>query len=452
METLGRGEAFFAPFLCAGKESTMSRPWTFLLPACLNPALILPPSLCGRGDEARYLVNCIVRGCVSGKADAEGFVRLRSELLRKFVNWRALKPVIDALEACGVISIDHSYSKGGASKGYRLGPDYVGDTLIHVMPTKSTIIKAVAASQERWEQEQARRCRGLEIYSQMNEIQHRCLTVCMEEALSILPILEAEARCVQAALLGNIQAGCMTNSVGKTGRWFNGLSNVSRKLRHCLRIDGQTLVAIDLTSCQPALLAYLAESSYVPTFGIESVATYKHVALTRRCPLAGAGAHAARGLVVPAELARFRAMACDGPLYDWLALASGLLRADAKREFLVAILSPKRIYPCACRSVMEREFPSLMKFIKHVNRDDHGELIRTLQRLESWLVIENVAPKLVGKCNFVPLHDAIYCKRSDLDLVRAAFEETFEEIQFQIAMKEERCGTARMPALAGVIA
>ena len=66
-------------------------------------------------------------------------------------------------------------------------------------------------------------------------------------------------------------------------------------------------------------------------------------------------------------------------------------------------------------------FPSIYQYVRWLNRHDHGELIRHLQRLESWLVIENVAPKLVGKVPFVTLHDAIYSRVGDIPLFGMPF-------------------------------
>ena len=62
-------------------------------------------------------------------------------------------------------------------------------------------------------------------------------------------------------------------------------------------------------------------------------------------------------------------------------------------------------------------FPTVLRIIRAVNRDDHGELIRLLQRAESWLVIDEVAPRLLGKVRVVTLHDSIYSKRRDASKV-----------------------------------
>ena len=75
--------------------------------------------------------------------------------------------------------------------------------------------------------------------------------------------------------------------------------------------------------------------------------------------------------------------------------------------------------------------------MRWINQRDHAELIRALQRLESWLVVENVAPRLVGRFPIVTLHDAIYARTGDLPAVVDAFGETFEELGVQLRVKME---------------
>lgn len=75
-----------------------------------------------------------------------------------------------------------------------------------------------------------------------------------------------------------------------------------------------------------------------------------------------------------------------------------------------------------------------------VNRHDHGELIRHLQRLESWLVIENVAPRLIGALPCITLHNAIYSTMQSLPAVEEAFAETFDELGIRLRVKTEAAG------------
>lgn len=73
--------------------------------------------------------------------------------------------------------------------------------------------------------------------------------------------------------------------------------------------------------------------------------------------------------------------------------ATGLERDAVKLKFLRDVLAKKGRYPSEVEAAFGRAFPNVYRVIRQVNRHDHGELIRLLQRAESWLVIEQVAPR-----------------------------------------------------------
>jgi hypothetical protein len=108
------------------------------------------------------------------------------------------------------------------------------------------------------------------------------------------------------------------------------------------------------------------------------------------------------------------------------------------------VLAKKGNYPAReVESAFRKAFPSILRFVRWVNREDHGNLIRLLQRLEAWLVIEQVAPRLVKRCPIVTLHDVVFCRAGDLALVESAFHETFEEVGFAMKLKSEHWGPSR---------
>ena len=122
---------------------------------------------------------------------------------------------------------------------------------------------------------------------------------------------------------------------------------------------------------------------------------------------------------------------------------TGLDRESVKLGFLRDVLAKKGRYPSVVENAFRLEFPAVYQFIRTVNRNDHGELIRRLQRLESWLVIEQVAPRLVGRVPVVTLHDAIFSTRQSVSLVETGFREVFDAIGCRLALKCE--GADRLP-------
>ena len=131
----------------------------------------------------------------------------------------------------------------------------------------------------------------------------------------------------------------------------------------------------------------------------------------------------------------FRSLVLDGRLYEFLMQRTGLSRDAVKLALLRDVLAKRGRYPSAVEDVFRREFPEVYAFVRRANRQDHAELIRRLQRRESWLVIENVAPRLVGKVPVVSLHDAIFSPTDKLDVVEAAFDEVFDSLGFRMSVK-----------------
>jgi hypothetical protein len=124
-------------------------------------------------------------------------------------------------------------------------------------------------------------------------------------------------------------------------------------------------------------------------------------------------------------------------LYEFLTQRTGLSRDAVKLALLRDVLAKRGRYPSRVEGVFRREFPEVYRFVRMVNRNDHAELIRRLQRRESWLVVENVAPRLVGRVPVVTLHDAVFSPTDDVGAVLGAFEETFQALGFRLAVKAE---------------
>jgi hypothetical protein len=331
---------------------------------------------------------------------------------------------------------------GRQSTGYCLTDRYLADHHVRCFPVVPQVVMRFARLEAFHAREQAKR--RLPIHDALNAMQYEHLTVHQDQAEAILDVMPIKSFICQDVLVSNLVRRQLTNSVGRTGRYFNGLTGVARGLRIALRLAGEHLANVDVTCAQPGLLALLMQLSLTPPCGLKGVSPYKYSWLDGL----PSQVRALRCAGLPAagpDVASFRAAVCEQDLYALLADATGLERGVVKRRFLVDVLAPRLAYPSPVRAAFRLLFPSVAEFIEYVNRDDHAELIRLLQRLEAWLVVETVAPKLVNLCPIVTLHDAIFCRASDLPVVRHAFEETFEEIDFTLRLKNE-CPDL-MPAL-----
>ena len=227
--------------------------------------------------------------------------------------------------------------------------------------------------------------------------------------------------------------------MGSTRRVFNSITGLKRELRSALRIDGEPLGSVDIRCAEPALLAIILTQNTPPSCG-KTALTYKHGVPGGPGSLPSLPAPSLAPLVpslASPDVADFCGLASAGCLYERLVLLSGLDRPTVKLSFLRDVLAKRGRYPSAVEDAFRADFPTVHRAIRHVNRDDHGELIRLLQRMEAWLVVETVSPRLVGHVPTITLHDAIYSTGDGLPAVETAFLETFEAIGCRLALKVE---------------
>ncbi len=131
----------------------------------------------------------------------------------------------------------------------------------------------------------------------------------------------------------------------------------------------------------------------------------------------------------PAEGFRaYQQAVTEGDLYELLIAETGLSRKEIKVGLLRDVFGKRGRYPSDIERAFRRRFPGVWTFIRRFNRDDHGALLRELQRVESDLVIHGVGQRLkqLGIRGCVSLHDAVYCARDDIRMVERAFR---DEIQ-----------------------
>jgi hypothetical protein len=263
------------------------------------------------------------------------------------------------------------------------------------------------------------------------------------EKEGFLDTLPEHARLCQDVLVGDLRRRALRFSVGSTGRVFNAITGLKRELRETVRLAGEPMGSVDLCCAQPALLA-VEVLREIPTNGLKDRATYKRTGPDSRCvayALSPAFVASASG-----DASLYQALVLGGSLYDFLVERTGLSRNAVKRAVLRDVLAKKGPYPSVVEDVFRRAFPEVYSFIRRVNRNDHAELIRRLQRRESWLVIENVAPRLIGRIPVVTLHDAIFSRAADVCDVLGAFEEAFQTLGFRLSVKAKAVGKASAEA------
>lgn len=397
--------------------------YEFILPRSFQPADYLPLRLATRADDARWLVSTIVRKTANRDTDPWGCVRLHNDVLRRVLEKNTIAMIVKALEAGGAIETA-PYFVGVKAKGYRLASRFLGDRCVHVHATDVRLIERLDAERKRTQADA--RSRWLPIHYDLDD-QQQAVSV-TTDADDILLGLPDHTRLCQDVLLQNIRRRQLPFSVSTTGRVFNAITGLKRELRSVLRLAGEPMGSVDIRCAQPTLLAMMMTAEFPPN-GPKWRETYKHTLPVLPAP--------ALSLLPCSDASWFSKLASDGSLYEMLMADTGLGRDVVKLALLRDVLAKRGRYPSVVESAFREAFPNVLRIIRTVNRHDHGELIRLLQRAESWLVVETVAPRLLKQIPAVTLHDAIFARTDGVEVVEETFRDVFEEIGFQFSLKLE---------------
>lgn len=393
----------------------------YLLPSDFDAAAIVGPL---KADAARWLVSTILHKLAVRDVDARRFAILSSTILERVMG-HGYATIVRALVDAGVL-LRSPYHEG-RSFGYRLADEYLAGMQRLVTVTNPVIRDRLQRERERHDAEQAER--RLPIHDALDEAQ-QALTV-LPAAHDAVELLPRESRLCQRVHVDRLERGELPLTISTTQRLFNGLSGVKSGLREHVRLDGEPIGCVDIRNSQPALLGNLVAHG----FPLEWVKRCSSIKIHRwtSAPPPSLSAFPSPALA----FAPFASVAASGILYDELAEAFGGDRKFVKKRFLVDVLAKKGTYRSKVEDEFRFRFPEAWETIQKINGSSHCNLIRLLQRLEAWLVIERIAPKLVERLPIVTLHDAIYAAVHDLGQVEDAFRETLEEVGWQLALKVE---------------
>lgn len=147
--------------------------------------------------------------------------------------------------------------------------------------------------------------------------------------------------------------------------------------------------------------------------------------------------------LLPPDVQRFTTLVLDGLLYDHLMKVIGATDRKAfKQELFRTILygDPKQryVYDSRLYALFGREFPTVLRFIDWLKRDQYQNLAREMQRRESAYIFGQVAERL--RLNhpavpFVTIHDNLLTVPEHLETVRQTMVREFERLGIRPALK-----------------
>lgn len=226
------------------------------------------------------------------------------------------------------------------------------------------------------------------------------------------------------------------------GRLHSTFTGLPKKIRSQITIDDKPTIETDIANCQPLILGIQTTHYNQPT-------TTTHTRPTHQPPTPDP--HTICG-----ALSDYLFLCGNGQLYDYLLDKCGgltlwdtlpqqfrhqyaqnrpLTRSDIKGQFIVMMFAPvETTQRMAIFEVVAKEFPEIADYVIHAKRSEYQELARQCQRLESQLMIDVVASKLVSRLPVVTVHDSIISEESSAPFVASTIRESF--YPFNVTIKQ----------------
>lgn len=339
-------------------------------------------------------------------ANGREFININSAKLRSQITNKAYDAACEYFKDS--IEIDHSYSAGISSKGYRWKSEYRQKRTVRHSFKCPHFIRHLDRYENNIRRDYSDRAVDLDLV--LREVS---LPIDIEQLVSNIPSKsgvkdENHRRNVIRASCLDIQQGRrgLISKSETTGRVYCNINNLSKYVRPHLQLYGESVVEIDLASSQPYFLATIAD---IPAL-CEAVAQ-------------GQFYQVINGLLdTPVDFE-------DKEQY-----------ADFKKKVLAHLYArPKHEYDYTAdpryankdiAEAMEKAFPGINAFIRDY-RERHGDkaLPIALQRKESEIFISHILSTLheMG-IPAIPIHDSILCPISDVAIVSDVIFQTLVNI------------------------
>lgn len=369
------------------------------LPASLNLRTVTRPEWV---EYAAWVVSAVViRRYIDRAADDTTFVPLDCRYINAHIPARVRRPLLDDLLRHEVLECDNLFYFNPQRLGlpgkclcYRLGERYRGDPIRACPLAHPELLRKVANAYQRER-------------SGVTDPTYLALRA-WHDQVEVLP----EAPFGAHPLLDAMIDGERRFTVCQQGRVHTNVANLPAQYRQYLRLAGHELSAVDICTSQPLILALLLTGK--PPIS--------------RALLSGEDPHAVFNPSSDSSLSVFLRDCLDGSVYDRVAEASRRYsRDDVKSLFLAVIYGhPEHMHTVVGEAIREL-YPRVFDAVVELNhRLGHGGLPRLMQTIESSVMIERVAGRLVREHPDVPLltvHDSVVVPPDFTPLVEAIIAE-----------------------------
>lgn len=414
-------------------------------------------------EDAMYFLHLLYRERIYNKKGKDGFIEIKKAYLRKQINGRNEKKLVDELVGAGIVERDGGGSghfiKGEKSIGYRLADAY-RNARHHIRVLTD---KALTRRLSKWHSlEMRRRPLTLGVHQRLRSFLDLIEIDAVAAAQSSLR--RYESRLAQLRGIDSSKATQTRRKASETyrydllrieafknrdlffgfddyGRVHSNITNMSSRLRCNLHVGEKKLVEIDVVNSQPLIFGMFliiwfsgkntrrtdivnqnTSTHPHPTVHYDAPFLHQHLVELRNTSFVDAY-NLAECLQLPDDVVNYIRLCETGSLYEEIMRATGVTdRQQVKKSFFTLMFDRNRRAP----NYFRRLFPSVYDVAWECKKKDYRHLSHRLQNLESKVIIEGVAARLADLNVVVAtVHDSLLVAHDDLPVAVAVITEEF---------------------------
>lgn len=228
------------------------------------------------------------------------------------------------------------------------------------------------------------------------------------------------------------------------GRFHSTFTAMPKLVRALLTFNSTSVAEIDVRNAQPLLLAVQVRPAGPPTKNqITPTSTNPNIPTIHMLHTSGGSGEFLEacqdGQLYELLLGRCQ----DWRLRDWVPARyrhwvkdRALCRQDVKRQFLVlmfADLPTTKSLPLF--NIVARDFPAVAAYIVEAKQNDYRELARRCQRLESLLMIDQVAAELTLLGPVVTIHDSVIVPVDRIDQATSTIQSAWSRYGVRVTLR-----------------
>lgn len=234
-----------------------------------------------------------------------------------------------------------------------------------------------------------------------------------------------------------------------SGRYHSTVSLASKRIRSYIRYNGNPLVEIDITSCQPFLSLVLFEDWFYENnakLNLTKLISLKHLSTQSSNQIKHNNSlYKITKTLLPSDyhdIKVYRESILSGQVYEWLMdlmkqkAGWDINREEAKKAFCYTIYSgeSESVPPWAKREIklynnvkkiLIHAVPGVFRIINSYKKCGNEVLPIILQRIESYIIIDRAAKCIPNNVPFFTIHDSILTLPEHVQMVKEIIEDEF---------------------------